>query len=123
LKVITLATLPIGGGSLGKERTFVGWDESKTGQFGQRELLRLRDEHPSVLAESLWAPGAFVQGVVVKELLAHGNPQKAALVCRELVGARPVTETTLRDAVGDKVVDFLLQADVRVLPRTPDEYK
>ncbi len=101
---------------------FYGWGESATGNFGDDELLRLRDEHPSEIAQALWNPGRFVQTQALYELLAHGNPRKAAMVARNLVEQHPICENSLREDVGDEITDYLLKSQLLNLPSKPEEY-
>jgi hypothetical protein len=82
----------------------------------------LRDENPAKIAEAIWEPGVSVQKFTLIELLAHGNPRKAALVARNLVEQHPIAKAYLHKDFGDKMADYFLKTDILKLPSKPDEY-
>ena len=100
---------------------FPDWTTSVTGGFGEEELLRLRDEDPAKIAAAVWKPGRVVQARAIVEQIAHGNPRKAAMIARELVGQFPIAETSLKTDLGF-FADVLLTEDLQNLPSSPDEY-
>lgn len=55
------------------------WKDSATGDWSpETGLNRLRDDSPENLADWLWEQGSVVQATAAFELMAHGNPRKAA---------------------------------------------
>lgn len=100
----------------GKQPKFFPWTESATGQFSDEEIVRLRDENPSDIAEAIWAPGRGVQSLALFELVAHGNYQKAAVVARELVKQHPICETSIKEDCGPEMSKILLEANLLKLP-------
>jgi len=56
------------------------------------------------------------------EILAHGNPRKAAMVARNLVEQHPICESSLRKETGTEMTDYLLKSELLKLPSKPEEY-
>lgn len=106
-----------------KKLTFYPWDVSVTGSWSpDTGIYLLRDETPEKLAEILWKPGIHVQNTAIMELLAHGNPRKAAEVARALINAHPVVEKSIIEEFGEEMVDFLLKTKLELIPSKPEEY-
>jgi hypothetical protein len=102
---------------------FYSWEESATRQWGlDSGLYALRDDKPDDLAHILWKPGISVQNSAIIELMAHGNPRKAAEVARALVTNYPVTEQSIRAGFGPDLSDYLLLLPLELLPSSPEEY-
>lgn len=108
---------------MGETPHFYSWDESATRQWGPESgLYALRDDTPDDLAHLLWEPGISVQNSAIVELMAHGNPRKAAEVARALVTHYPVTERSIRTFFGLETGDYLLLLPLALLPSSPEEY-
>jgi hypothetical protein len=99
------------------------WSVSVTGSWSSDTgLYHLRDASPEELADWLWEPGIHVQNTAIIELMAHGNPKKAAEVARALVENHPVVEKSIRNGFGDETADYLLKSPLENLPGSPSEY-
>jgi hypothetical protein len=100
----------------------VSWDVSATGNWCPRTgLHELRDRSPSELAEWLWEWGSYPQNSAIIELIAHGNPRKAAELARALVAAYPITEDSIRRELAE-LADYLLTAPLESIPGSPSEF-
>lgn len=100
-----------------------GWDTSATGSWSvESGLHKLRDDAPEDLAEILWAWGIHVQNTAMYELIAHGNPRKAAEVARALVEAHPIVEKSIREGFGDEMAKYLLRTKLTTIPSCPAEF-
>lgn len=106
--------------------TFYPWNLSQTGKWGsgteEYGLNLLRYKAPQELAELLWEPGRDVQQTAIIEIMAHGNPRKAAEVARELVRLHPAAERSLREDLQEPTTSFLLETPLRNIPSKPEEY-
>lgn len=98
------------------------WDISATGSWGPNSgIFLLRDQEVSQLIESLWGYGSHVQNTALIELIAHGNPRKAAEIARGLVIKYPVVEISLRRDLGP-IAEYLLKTPLEALPSNLSEY-
>lgn len=101
--------------------TVYPWNLSKTGYWGPKTgLHELRDLDPDELAEWLCEPG-HVQNSAIAEIVAHGNPKKAAKLARALVHNHPVSEKSIREGFGE-FANILLTFPLSSLPSEPKEY-
>jgi hypothetical protein len=101
---------------------FYPWSLSATGDWSpDTGLFELRDRTPEELVELLWEPGIYVQNSAIVELMAHGNPRKAAALARELVKKHPIAEKSIREGF-KRAADYLLKAPLDNLPSKPEEY-
>lgn len=105
-----------------KTLTFYPWNLSATGSWSpDTGIYYLRDMSPEELADLLWEPGIHVQNTAIIELMAHGNPRKAAEVARALVKKHPVVEESIREGFKD-MADYLLRDPLESIPSSPSEY-
>lgn len=105
-----------------KKVRILPWEMSATGSWGpETGIFLLRDEAISQLVEILWEHGIHVQNTALVELIAHGNPRKAAELARGLVQKYPVVEISLRRDFGS-VAAYLLETPLEQLPSQPSEY-
>lgn len=101
---------------------FYPWSVSVTGSWGpDTGIYYLRDLSPEELVDLLWEPGIHVQNTAIIELMAHGNPRKAAEVARALVEKHPIVEKSIREGFGD-IADYLLRIPLEKIPSSPSEY-
>lgn len=99
------------------------WEMSATGSWSpETGIFRLRDDTPEQLAELLWNPGSLVQNTAMVELMAHGNPRKAAQLARALVSQHPIAENSIREGFGPRTAEYLLKVPLERIPGTPSEY-
>lgn len=101
---------------------FRTWDESATGDWSiNTGLHRLRDDSPNNLAKWLWDNGIHVEVSGVIELLAHGNPRKAAEVARALVDQNIMFAHKIRAQYGE-LAPYLFDTPLEEMPSCPAEY-
>lgn len=102
------------------------WNMSATREFDQKELRKIRDEEPKVLAEVLWPGGKAVRNRALIELIAHGNPRKAAEVTRAQTTEHPKQTTLIKkqleEAFGSKAARMLLTQNLSSIPSSPKEF-
>lgn len=105
-----------------KELSIHPWSHSVTGEWSEDSgLLNLRDDDPATLSEELWPAGIGVQQTAVIELMAHGNPRKAAQLVRSLVEQHPDLKDTIRSQYAG-LEEYLFDLPLDRLPSKPDEY-
>ena len=101
---------------------FRSWEESATGDWSPSTgLYRLRDDTPQNLASWMWEQGKYVQRTATIELLAHGNPRKAAEFVRALADQHPLLRQKIRQDY-DELSNLLFDTPLEQLPASPKEY-
>ena len=98
------------------------WSMSATGQWSiDTGLHKLRDCTANELADLLWEHGIFVQQTAVAEIVAHGNPRKAAEFLRALVSKHPDLTDKIRSQYRILEREFF-DLPLSNLPGSPKEY-
>ena len=99
------------------------WNLSKTGDWSpDTGIYELRDRTPEELIPLLWENGIHVQNTAIAEIMAHGNPRKAAEVARALVKEHPIVEKSIRQGFGEEMGNFLLKVPLDRIPSRPQDY-
>jgi len=99
------------------------WFQSITGSWSpDTGLYLLRDLEPEELVDLLWSVGSHVQNTALVELVAHGNPRKAATLARALIKRHPVAEKSIREFLGADMSQLLLDSPLHQLPTCPKEF-
>jgi hypothetical protein len=99
---------------------FYDWNESATGYWSiDTGLHRLRDEPVSGLVSDLWNFRVYQSASI--ELLAHGNPRKAAELAREIRAQHIVEGHKIREQYG-VLAELMFDVPLEQLPSKPEEY-
>lgn len=99
------------------------WSFSVTREWGpDTGIYLLRDEDPVTLARILFENGRYVIGTGLYEIIAHGNPRRAAEVARELTKIDPGLETEFTRLFGEEGTKTLLKRALAEIPSAPSEY-
>jgi len=99
------------------------WDISMTRQWSPASgLYRLRDDSPDKLARDLWEQGSYIQQSATVEMLAHGNPRKAAEFVRALEKNHPESKKDIRGRYSSSIENYLFETPLDLLPSDPSEY-
>lgn len=103
------------------EKKSYTWYESATGDLSSENLLSLRDETVSQLVELLWPGGTYYSRSPILELIAHGDPRKAAELAGALVEKYPPVRVLLRRDFRRNLY-YLLDIPLEYLPSKLAEF-